>query len=189
MKTAEEKMDSLKKKLKSKEVEIERLKEIERYAKQLKSDFEHYRQLSQKEQQRTVNNANERLIEKMIPILLNFERATKHTPVQKATPEVQRVFKGYEMIYQMMRSVLENEGLQPIDALIGLPFDPFEQEVVEKVETDTAPEGSVLEIVEGGFKFRGKVLIPVKVKAAVTPQTVDSNDGTNLKTAPNPEKA
>jgi len=72
LKTAEEKMDSLKKKLKSKEAEIERLKEIERYAKQLKSDFEHYRQLSQKEQQRTVNNANERLIEKMIPILLNF---------------------------------------------------------------------------------------------------------------------
>lgn len=187
MKTAEEKMDMLKKKLKSKEAEIERLKEIERYAVQLKSDFEHYRQLSQKEQQRTVDTANEKLIEKMIPILLNFERATKHTPAQKSSPEVQRVFKGYEMIYQMMRSVLENEGLQKVDALIGLPFDPFEQEVVEKVETDTVPEGSVLDVVEGGFKFRGKVLIPVKVRAAVAPQTVNSGDDSKSKTDRNPE--
>jgi len=187
LKTAEEKIDRMKGRLRSKEAEIERLKEIERYAVQLKSDFEHYRQLSQKEQQRTVDTANEKLIEKMIPILLNFERATKHTPSQNPSPEVQRVFKGYEMIYQMMRSVLENEGLQKIDALVGLPFDPFEQEVVEKVETDTVPEGAVLEIVEGGFKFRGKILIPVKVKAAVKPQTGNSDDESNPKTDQTPE--
>jgi molecular chaperone GrpE len=163
----------LKRKLKVKEAEIERLKEIERYAIQLKSDFEHYRQLSQKEQKRTIEFANAALIEKLVPILTNFERATKHAPSQEATPEIKRVFKGYEMIYQLMRSTLENEGLKIIEATPGVLFDPFEQEAVDKIETEKYPDGTVIEVVERGYKYRDKVVVPVKVKVSVEPKPVE----------------
>lgn len=170
LKTAEERIFMLRKTLKAKEAEVDRLKEIERYAIQLKSDFEQFRLISQKEQQRTILNANEYLIEKLIPILTNFERAMKFTPLQNCPSDIQRILKGYEMIYQMFRSFLENEGLRKISAPTGSLFDPFEHEVVGKVETTESIEGTILEVVEEGYKFRNRVISPCKVKVAIEPQ-------------------
>jgi len=75
------------------------------------------------------------------------------------------------LIYKKLLNTLEKEGLSKIQ--VGETFDPFEYEAVERVETDDVEEYTVLEVLESGYKFHGKVLKPAKVKVAVRPRKKD----------------
>lgn len=99
---------------------------------------------------------------KLIPVLDDFERALNQGEKRDA------FYEGVKMIYKKLLNVLEKEGLTKIH--VGEKFDPFEHEAVERVETEDVEEYTVLEVVESGYKFHGKVLKPAKVKVAVKPR-------------------
>ena len=140
----------------------EKYRELEEYAKRLKAEYENYREEVAQEKRELIRNANEYLISKLIPILDDFERALNQGEHRKS------FYEGVKLIYKKLLNTLEKEGLVKIQ--VGKTFDPFEHEAVERVETDDVEEYTVLEVVENGYKFRGKVLKPAKVKVAVKPR-------------------
>jgi len=158
--------DDLESKLKDLQRELESClaerKKLEEYAKRLKATFENFKRESAEEKQRIIKNANEYLIGKLIPVLDDFERAFANAEADGAFVE------GVRKIYKKLLKVLEDEGMSVIDPKGG-KFDPFEHEAFERVETDEHEEYAVLEVVEKGYKFHGKVLKPAKVKVAIKP--------------------
>jgi len=88
------------------------------------------------------------------------------------------IIKGVQMIYQSFINTLESEGLRKIDATPGEKYDPFEQEIADKVPSADKEEHTILEVVENGYKFNEKVLKPVRVKVTVLPGEDDSSKKT-----------
>jgi len=154
--------------MKEKEELERRCRELEEYAKRLKARFENYKREVAQEKQMIIKNANEYLINKLIPILDDFERALKNAQPSESFIE------GVGSIYRKLVKVLENEGLSIIEP--DGKFDPFEHEAFEKVETENHEEYSVLEVVEKGYKYHGKVVKPAKVKVAVRPSRKEEED-------------
>jgi molecular chaperone GrpE len=156
-----------------------RYNELENYTKKLKAEFENYKQLVVKEKQQIIRNATEYMIEKLIPIVDNFERALKSINFDDLE-SLKNFIKGIEMIYKSMLKLLENEGVKVIESS-GKKFDPFEHEAVEKVETDDVDEFTVIEEIEKGYKIHSKVLKPAKVKVAIRSLKQQNMDGEDAK--------
>ena len=96
------------------------------------------------------------------PILDDFERATKTESSDK------EFGKGMQMIYQRFYDSLKKLGLEPIISA-GQPFDPHVHHAVEMVETNEAPDHTVLDEFQRGYNFKGRLLRPAMVKVAVEP--------------------
>ena len=167
MKSAIEKVQNLQEEIRIRESEIIRLKEIEQYAYKLKSDFEHFKQIVQKDKQRIYNNATIDFLEKMIPLLENFERALKFMNIDNPSKETAMLVKGVQMIYQSFLITLQNEGLEEIRVTIGSQYDPFEQEIAEQIPDSSHEEHTVLDVVENGYKYNKTILKPARVKVSV----------------------
>jgi molecular chaperone GrpE len=157
----------------------ERYNELESYSKKLKAEFENYKQLVVKEKQQIIKNATEYMIEKLIPIVDNFERALKNVNFDDLE-SLKSLIKGVEMIYKSLLKLLENEGVKIIESN-GKKFDPFEHEAVEKIETDEVDEFTIIEEIEKGYKLHSKVLKPAKVKVAIKSTKWQNTDGENAK--------
>ncbi len=167
MKTAIEKVQNLQEERNFLINEIKRLKEIEQYAYKLKADFEHYKQIVQKDKQRIYENATIDFLDKMIPVLTNFERALQFMNLENPSKETSMIIKGVQMIHQSFLMTLQNDGLEEIRVTPGMQYDPFEQEISEQVVDDSQEEHTVLEIVERGYKYKKTVLKPARVKVTV----------------------
>lgn len=100
-----------------------------------------------------------RLMLRLLEVLDNFERALRSGGEGKAFAE------GVEMIHKQLLKVLEEEGLEPIQA-VGRKFDPFLHEAVERVEAQDTEEGTVVEELQRGYRFRSRVLRASKVRVA-----------------------
>jgi molecular chaperone GrpE len=136
---------------------------LQRYLR-LAADFDNYRRRTRQEMEDVRKNAAEHLIGELLPVLDNFERAL--ATARPLFPE--NVATGIDMIYRQLWHVLAQSGVQPVEA-VGKPFDPAFHEAFEQVETDDAPEGTVIEEVQKGYLLHGKVLRPVLVKVARRP--------------------
>jgi len=178
LKSTMDKVQNLEEEVNTLKKEVHRLTEIEEYAHRLKSDFEHFKQVTKRENQRVYASANESLLNKMIPVITNFERALKYMDIENPPKEVEMIIKGVQMIYQSFINTLESEGLRKIDATPGEKYDPFEQEIADKVPSADKEEHTILEVVENGYKFNEKVLKPVRVKVTILPGEDDSSKKT-----------
>src|SRR5690606_12446714 len=103
------------------------------------ADFDNFRRRSRQEKEEFAKFANQSLIEQLLPILDNFERALS---ASKDTPELNAFVKGVEMIFRQIEQVLEQEGVQSI-AAEGLPFDPEVLQAIAQVESDEHESGTV----------------------------------------------
>ena len=140
------------------------LKEFENYARIIKAQFENYKKDVEKEKEQMSISTTGRIVEK-IPIIDDFKRAFKNSDDEiKKT----QFHKGMELIYKNLLKILENLGLKEIE--VGEKFDPFEHEAVERIEDEEKEEYSIIEVVEDGYKFKGRVIKPVKVKVSIKPR-------------------
>ncbi len=126
----------------------------------LQADFDNFRKRTRKEQQEFLQYACQSLIEKLLPILDNFERA-----LESPDRESQAFKTGVEMIYKQLVGVLEQEGLSVIEAA-AQPFDPQHHEAVMQEESDEYPDSTVIEVLQKGYKLKNKVIRPAMVKVA-----------------------
>ena len=127
----------------------------------LKAEFENYRKRVLKEQTQVVERASGQLVERLLPILDNFELALI---AADRTKDYEALVRGVEIVFGELMDLLHKEGLQKIDAL-GKPFDPTMHEAVLEVG-DGPPEGEpvVAEVVRNGYTVKGKVVRPAMVK-------------------------
>lgn len=130
------------------------------------ADLDNYKKRAAREKQEAIKFANEAVLEKLIPILDNFEMAL--TAANAANTSVDSLRSGVQMIAQQLKSAMSDAGLQEIDAT-GQPFDPNFHEALSQQESADVPEGNVLQQVRKGYRFRERLLRPASVIVAKKP--------------------
>ena len=130
------------------------------------ADLENYKKRAARERQEAIRFANENLIEKLIPILDNFDMAVAATSAPNAS--LQSVQAGVSMIYQQLKNILSEAGLEEIDAS-NKAFDPNWHEAVSQQTTNEAPEGQVVQQLRKGYKLRDRLIRPAGVVVAKKP--------------------
>ena len=131
------------------------------------ADFENFKKRAAREKQEAIKFANESLLQKLIPVLDNFDMAQSATQTAQ-TDAVQSLQTGINMIYQQLKNALVEAGLEEVDAT-GKPFDPNLHEAVSQTETDGAPDGQVVQQLRKGYKLRERLLRPASVVVAKKP--------------------
>ena len=121
----------------------------------------------ERERQDAIRFANESLLETLVPVLDNFEMAIQAANDPKGGA-LEALKTGVNMIYQQLRNVLVEAGLEEIDAT-GKQFDPNLHEAISQQETAEAPAGQVVQQVRKGFKLRERLLRPASVVVAKHP--------------------
>lgn len=130
------------------------------------ADFENYKKRVAREKQEATKYANESLLQKLIPIVDNFEAALAATTAQGGSAE--SLLTGVNMIYTQLKSTLADAGLEEIDAA-NKPFDPNFHEAVSQQETADVPEGHVVQQLRKGYKLRDRLIRPATVVVAKKP--------------------
>ena len=131
------------------------------------ADFENFKKRAARERQEAVKYAHEGLLQKLLPVLDNFEMAL--AAAQNAPAEgVKSLQDGVTMILQQLRQTLIEAGLEEINAT-GKPFDPNLHEAVSQQETTEVPEGHVVLQLRRGYKLRDRLLRPASVIVAKAP--------------------
>jgi len=133
------------------------------------ADFENFKKRVTREKQEAIRYANEGLLQKLVPVLDNFDMALSAAQTEQ-TEAAQSLQTGINMIYQQFKSALIEAGLEEVDAA-GKTFDPNIHEAVSQTETAEVPEGQVVKQLRKGYKLRDRLLRPATVvvaKASVT---------------------
>jgi molecular chaperone GrpE len=144
-------------------------KSDERWEKLLRTtaDFENFKKRAAREKQEAIKFANENLVQKLIPVLDNFDMAMAAAQ-NEPTEAAQSLQTGINMIYQQLKNVLVEAGLEEVDAS-GKMFDPNLHEAVSQQETSDVPEGQVVQQLRKGYKLRDRLLRPATVVVAKSP--------------------
>lgn len=132
----------------------------------ISADFENFKKRAARERQEAQKFAAEGLLERLVPVLDNFEMAT--LAANQPGASVDSLKTGVAMIQQQLKSVLSDAGMTEINAL-GLPFDPNLHEAVSQQPSADVPEGQVLQQLRKGYKLRDRLLRPATVVVAQAP--------------------
>jgi molecular chaperone GrpE len=132
------------------------------------ADFDNFKKRAAREKQDAIKYATESLLQKIIPVLDNFEMALAAAQ-NNATADLKSVRDGVAMIHSQLKSTLTDAGLEEVDAT-GKPFDPNLHEAVSQQESDTVAEGQVLQQLRKGYKLRERLLRPATVVVAKKPE-------------------
>jgi len=142
-----------------------------------RAEFLNYKRRTAEERERDLGLAAEGLIRKVLVLADDFDRAIEARPESIATDPW---FEGVAAIDRKLRTLLESEGVSPIDATPGTPFDPREHDAIATVPGTGRPEGEIVEQVRRGYRLRDRVLRPALVAVAAAPEaTPATNDRPN----------
>jgi molecular chaperone GrpE len=129
-------------------------------AQRVQADFDNYRKRALRDQERLVALAHERLVRELLPILDDLERALE---AAERHEEAQLV-DGVDLVQKSLRAALAKEGLTEIDT--SGPFDPHVHEALLTQPAQDADPGSVLDVVQRGYRLGDKVVRPARVIVA-----------------------
>ena len=158
-KPAKEKTKKTKKKKDERDEKIEELSD--KLLRQM-AEFDNFRKRTEKEKSAMYEIGAKDIIEKLLPVVDNFERGLA------AVPEEQKedaFVTGMEMIYKQMMTMLEGVGVKPIEA-VGQEFNPDLHNAVMHVEDETVGENVVVEEFQKGYTYRDSVVRYSMVKVA-----------------------
>jgi len=169
LKNIEEKLSETKKLVQEKDnLSKEYLKHLER----LQADFDNYKKRQEKNQRDFIEFANEGLINNLLSVVDNLERALDSTKNEKDTKAIK---EGISNTLKEFRNILHKEGVKPMQS-IGHRFDPYKHEAVMRIDTDKYSEDTITEEFRKGYYIKSKVLRPAMVKVAVsTKEKKDTN--------------
>ncbi len=127
------------------------------------ADIENFRKRAQREKDEARQFANQSLLEKLLPVLDNFEMAL--AAAEKTDPAIR---DGVQMIYDQLLGVLKDSGVESVEA-VGESFDPNLHEAISQKHTTEAAEGTVLQQVQRGYKLNDRLVRPARVIVAAAP--------------------
>jgi len=125
-----------------------------------RADFLNYKKGDLQRIGEIVKYADTGLILKLLPILDNFELAEKQLPERL---KKDKNIKGLLQIKNQLQDFLKAQGVEEIKAL-GEEFDPNLHEVVGEVEIEDKKSGLIVEEIQKGYKLKGKIIRPGRVK-------------------------
>jgi molecular chaperone GrpE len=126
-------------------------------AQRTQADFENWRKRAAKEAAVAGERAKSGLVRELLPIVDNLERA-----LASAEESEQHLAEGVRLVHSELLAVLERNGVQAFDPR-GEKFDPEVHEALSTREEDGAKPGTVLDVVEKGYRANGTVLRPARV--------------------------
>ena len=132
----------------------------------LTADLENFKKRAARERQDAIKYANESLLQKLIPIVDNFDMALAAAGGETNANDSVRA--GVAMIHAQLKSLLAEAGLEEINAQ-GEPFDPNLHEAVSQRESKEVPEGHVLQEMRKGYRLRERLIRPASVVVAKKP--------------------
>jgi molecular chaperone GrpE len=129
-------------------------------AQRVQADFDNYRKRALRDQERLVGHAHERLVRELLPILDDLERALEAAERHEEATLVD----GVKLVQKSLRAALAKEGLTEIDT--SGRFDPHVHEALLTQPAEDAEAGSVLDVVQRGYRLGDKVVRPARVIVA-----------------------
>jgi molecular chaperone GrpE len=126
------------------------------------AEFDNYRKRTDRDRVQLSEAAAADLIEELLPLVDDMERALKADPGTEATAAKPR---GGEQIYKQLQETLRKRGVTPIDSL-GADFDPHFHMAVSHEPTEGRREGEVVEEFRRGYMLGDRLLRPAMVKVA-----------------------
>ncbi len=154
--TAKEKKGLGKKKKTDKKAEAYEAKiaELDDRVKRQMAEFENFRKRTEKEKAAMFEMGAKSVIEKILPVVDNFERGLQAIPKED---ENSPFAEGMNKIYKQMMTELESLGVKPIEA-VGKEFDPNFHNAVMQVESDEYEEGVIAQELLKGYMYRDTVV-------------------------------
>ena len=122
----------------------------------LKAEFDNSRKRQERERNRILESASEKLVQELLPVLDNLDRALESEG---------DIREGVRATRDQLAEVLANEGLLPV-ASDGQPFDPNVHEAVMGQPSEDHEEGTVLQTFQRGYLLNGRAIRPAKVVVA-----------------------
>lgn len=132
-----------------------------------RADFNNFRRRTEQEREANLGLAGEDLIRKVLALADDFDRAVESRPASLADDPWA---DGVAAIDRKLRLLLESEGVTPIEADPGRPFDPAEHEAIANVPGTGQPEGTIVDEVRRGYRLRDRILRPALVAVAAAAQ-------------------
>jgi molecular chaperone GrpE len=125
-------------------------------AQRIQADFENYRKRAAKEAALAGQRAKSGLVRELLPVVDNLERALA------SAGDEQHLAEGVRLVHSELIAVLERNGVEQFDPR-GERFDPEEHEALSMRSEDGAESGTVLDVVEKGYRANGSILRPARV--------------------------
>lgn len=130
-----------------------------------RADLENFRKRANREKEELLNYCYKSLIEEILPVVDNMERALAHVD-EESQPAV---IEGVRMTHGMLLTALKKFGVTPVEA-IGVPFDPAFHQAMAQVETEEHPPNTVVEEFQKGYLLKERLLRPAMVSVSATPK-------------------
>lgn len=129
------------------------------------ADFENYKKRAAREKEQAIKYANNALLERLLPIVDNFELGLE---AARGDGENSAVFSGMSMVLKQVMDLLTEHGVQPIEAL-GKPFDPNLHEAIAHEPSDQVPENVIIRQTRRGYRMTDRLLRPSSVVVSSGP--------------------
>lgn len=127
-----------------------------------KADFVNSKRRDDEAQKEFIKFSNLNLISELIPVLDSYNMAMGNKEVWEKVDKNWRI--GVEYIYNQLKKILEDNGLQEIDP-IGKKFDPMQDEAIEYVKIEEeVKDHTVVSVIQKGYSLNGKILKAPKVR-------------------------
>lgn len=127
------------------------------------AEMQNMRRRMEDEKSAALKYEGEDLIKKLLPIIDNFERATKDD--SKLSDEIKKFLDGFKMIYGNLNSVLESYEVKPMDVL-NKEFDPNTMEAVLAEEVEGVLPNTVIDVLQKGYTYKDKIIRHAMVKVS-----------------------
>jgi len=150
----EEPVKEKKKKKEKKDKKDEQIAELQDRVKRQLAEFENFRNRTEKEKSSMYEMGVKSVIEKILPVIDNFERGLASIPEEE---QDSAVATGMQMIYKQLMTELENIGIKPIEA-VGTEFDPNFHNAVMQTESDEYDSGIVAQELQKGYTYHDTVV-------------------------------
>ena len=152
----EEKKDKKKKEKTDKKQEVlkEKIDELEDRVKRQMAEVDNFRKRTEKEKTAMFETGAKSVIEKILPVVDNFERGLATVPEEEKGGAFAQ---GMEMIYKQLMTELENMDVKPIPA-VGEEFNPDFHNAVMQVESEEYESGVIAQELQKGYTYRDSVV-------------------------------
>ncbi|MBA0752384.1 hypothetical protein Gogos_001223 [Gossypium gossypioides] len=140
----------------------------------ISADFDNFRKRTERERLSLVSNTQGEVLENLLPVLDNFERAKAQIKIE--TEGEEKINNSYQSIYKQLMEILGSLGVEPVET-VGNLFDPMLHEAIMREDSTEFEEGIILQEFRKGFKLGERLLRPSMVKVSAGPGPAKPEQG------------
>lgn len=126
----------------------------------VQADYDNFRRRTREEKEAAAKYRAQNLIEGLLPVLDNFDRALAVTTDNE---ETKSLIQGMEMVHRQLQDVLKNEGVEVIET-VGQSFDPHLHQAVMQVQEEGYESNQIVAELQKGYKLKDRVVRPAMVQ-------------------------